>query len=85
MIFYDYKCYKCSYDFERRLPSENRHEPEEEPCPSCGAYEVKLQVGSPQYRDPATMGIKKPDEEFRDLLKKIKKDYRGSGNIDRYT
>lgn len=85
MIIYDYKCHACGHKFDRRLPSEDRLLPEKEPCPECGEYSVKRDIGAPQLRDPASIGIKKPDGEFRDMLKKMKKDYHGTGQIDRYT
>lgn len=86
MITYDYQCQACEHSFEKMLPSEDRKIPENEPCPVCGAMEVKrVFVGSPSFQDPAKLGRQKPDNEFRNLLGKIKKDYRGSGNIERYT
>jgi len=60
--------------------------PTHEPCPNCGNKTVKMAfLGVPAFLDPPTIGKKKPDREFRDLLGKIKKDHRGRGNIDRYT
>lgn len=86
MITYDYQCQACEHSFERPLPMDNRDDPTNEPCPACGAMEVRrVFIGTPSFQDPAKIGRQKPDGEFRDLLGKIKKDYHGGGNIDRYT
>lgn len=86
MINYDYKCETCGHYFEKRLESKDRKTPESEPCPECGAYTVKkIFLQAPHYSDPVTIGKKKPDGEFSDLLKKIKTENNGSGNIERYT
>lgn len=85
-ITYDYQCQSCGHSFEEWVEQEERYAPEAEPCPVCGEKQVKRAfIGAPSFANPASIGVKKPDGEFRNLLSKIKKDHRGSGNIDRYT
>jgi hypothetical protein len=35
-------------------------------------------IGAPAIADPTRMGIRKPDQGFRDVLKKVKSSHRGS-------
>jgi hypothetical protein len=68
-----------------------RMKPCDEPCPNCEEKTVKRDFLSENafftMNGERLMSTKrnKPDGEFRDLLKKIKKDTKGSGNIDRFT
>jgi len=84
---YDYKCKSCQHEFEKIMMMSEMDFPLNEPCPECGNTGdiVKTFKGSPSFQDPASIGIRKPDGEFRNLLSSIKKGNRGGGNIDRYT
>lgn len=88
MPTYMYVCDDCEHRFELSLPSEQREKPLHEQCPSCGAEATirRDYVGqNVTFRDPASLGLHKPDREFRDLMGTIKQRNRGGGNIDRYT
>lgn len=85
MPTYDYRCENCGYIFEQFHVMAEMHSPESEPCPKCGEKEVHVAyLTAPNLADPASLGVKKPDREFRNLLKKIKTKTGGKGNIDRY-
>ena len=85
MPAYDYRCGNCGYTFEEIHTISECEVPTEEACPKCGEKEIKIAITSvPSFSDPAKIGIKKPDREFRNLLSTIKKRNRGGGNIDRY-
>lgn len=43
----------------------------------------RLMNGAPALADPTRLGLKKPDSEFRDVLKRIKSKHRGS-NINTF-
>lgn len=88
MPFYDYKCESCGYEFEELLNIPERKLPESRHCPNCSQQTVKLQLPTGQFTigDTVSLGMKKPDREFRDLLKNIKKNHPHHGaNINRYT
>lgn len=86
MPAYDYHCGSCGHTFEENHSINECQIPTEEPCPKCGKAEVRIAImTAPSFADPAKIGIKKPDREFRNLLSTIKKRNRGGGNIDRYT
>lgn len=40
--------------------------------------ELEVVIGTPAFGDSVRMGLKKPDDGFRDLLKKIKNKHRRS-------
>lgn len=86
MPTYDYQCTECEYEFEDYRLIAERYAPESEPCPNCGKPTVKFAIqGAPSFLDPPTIGIRKPDSNFRNLMGQIKKKTGGKGNIDRYT
>ncbi len=39
---------------------------------------IKQVIGAPAIADPTRLGLRKPDQGFRDVLKKVKKAHRGS-------
>ena len=82
MPTYDYKCEKCGYEFEEFLIISRRNEPTETPCerqvhraaPICGG-EIKMKTVAPGIGDPLKMGLKKPDGQYVEKLKEIKKNH----------
>ena len=85
MPTYQYKCKSCNHEFETYLKIDDRKKPEKKPCPSCGKKQVEIHFGTPPaIGDPIRMGIKKPDKEFTQLLKRIKKNNRGSTISDKH-
>ena len=51
MPLYEYYCDKCQHAFDEILTVSKRNEPTEQPCPECGAKEVRKGVSE------ATMGV----------------------------
>ena len=82
MPTYDYKCEKCEHEFEEMLSISRREEPTEVPCerqlhraaPICGG-EIKMKVVAPGIGDPLKMGLIKPDGQYVEKLKEIKKNH----------
>ncbi|SVA35438.1 uncharacterized protein METZ01_LOCUS88292 [marine metagenome] len=79
MPTYDYKCEKCGHEFERQLSIAKMNEPTEYPCPcgSCHGTIIKM-LAAPAFGDTIKMGMRKPDDGFRDRLKEIKSSHAGS-------
>ena len=82
MPTYDYKCEKCEHEFEEMLSISRREEPTEVPCerqlhrasPICGG-EIKMKAVAPVIGDPLKMGLVKPDGQYVEKLKEIKKNH----------
>ena len=82
MPTYDYKCEKCEHEFEEMLSISRREEPTEVPCerqlhrasPICGG-EIKMKAVAPGIGDPLKMGLIKPDGQYVEKLKEIKKNH----------
>ena len=82
MPTYNYKCEKCEHEFEEMLSISRREEPTEVPCerqlhraaPICGG-EIKIKVVAPGIGDPLKMGLIKPDGQYVEKLKEIKKNH----------
>jgi len=48
------------------------HEPEGHPCANCGEMTVKkVMLTAPTLGDPVRLGIRRPDNGFREVLQKI--------------
>ena len=82
MPTYDYKCEKCEHEFEEMLSISRREEPTEVPCERqlhraasiCGG-EIKMKAVAPGIGDPLKMGLIKPDGQYVEKLKEIKKNH----------
>lgn len=87
MPTYDYQCEKCGFVFDAYLPMAEMLTPTKEPCPECGKGPVKrAYTESPAISgDTVSLAGKKPDRDFRNLMKTIKKKTGGRGQIDRWT
>ena len=79
MPTYSYVCGGCGHCFEKFLKVDDRDEPVESPCPNCSESKVTKQFGINPVLDPYRMGLIKPPESFRDLLRQIK--HRNSGSV----
>jgi len=83
MPLYGFECVACGHGFEHFLKIAQRNDPVEAPCPKCGEFSVHQQLGANPVLDPYRMGIHKPPEGFRDLLRHIKhRNYGNKLNID---
>lgn len=48
------------------------HEPEGEPCANCGELSVKKVIlTAPTLGDPVRLGLRRPDNGFKEVLQKI--------------
>lgn len=74
MPTYDYKCSECDHIFERSSMISERNIPETEPCPSCSKENCVHQYfgnGAAAIVDPVSIGRRKPDSGFKEVLHKI--------------
>ena len=79
MPYYQYQCSKCKHVFEQKLHIEDRHGPECEPCPECASPKTILQMlGQTPFGDPVRLGVRRPDEQFKDVLRDIHSKNHGS-------
>ena len=72
MPLYDYRCTNCEHTFSKFHNFDNRHKPENEPCPECNHESVKYIMSAPiiGYFNKGSM---KTTSSFNDRLKDIKK------------
>ena len=86
MPTYDYRCEKCGHEFEIMLPIARRNEPVETPCaresPVCGGEVKQIIVSASGLADPVRLGIRKPDDGFKDMMRRMKKNVHGAQNMD---
>ena len=78
MPMYDFKCTntECNHEFERKTSYEER---ESQTCPECGKPADKVWAGQgPGMGDPVRLGLMKPSDGFRDVLRNIHKRTPGS-------
>ena len=75
MPTYQYLCQLCGHEFDALRKIADRHIPETEPCPSCGEKAVEFKISAPlnSFADPVRLGRIKPNQDFRETMKHIKK------------
>lgn len=74
MPTYDYRCTNCGETFTKLLKIVDREQPTHEGCPMCDEKTVEMLVGGNYaFMSPEALGRKKPPEDFRELLRRIKK------------
>lgn len=72
MPAYDYKCKECGHCFEENHLIKDRDKPTKKPCPECGKENCVSQTfGAAAIVDPVSIGRRKPDSGFREVLHKI--------------
>lgn len=71
MPLYDYKCTSCNHVFEKSEKIKDRHKPSKKPCPKCNKKTVELSIGMPSICDPVTIGVKKHDKGWHEVLSKV--------------
>lgn len=84
MPTYDYNCENCGHVFEEFLSMSKCDKPISDPCPKCGQKKVKKMVSSFAICDPVTLGLKKPDRGFRDVLSKVREKHPKNTMADRW-
>lgn len=73
MPFYNFKCNKCEHAWDDLLLLKNRDKPCKSPCPKCNEKKcVVREIGAPIMSEPHKMGLKRPDQGFREVMAKIK-------------
>ncbi len=73
---YDYKCPSCDRQFEKNVKMSEYQSPQ--PCPDCSTESHRFVVGAPSLGDPVRLGLIKPSNGFRDLLRNIDQKTPGS-------
>ena len=73
MPLYDYRCGACSHAFEQFEKVDNRNKPTRKCCPKCNKKKIELVIGSPAVCDPVTIGVKKHDKGWHEVLNKVNK------------
>lgn len=70
---YDYQCTSCEHTFSKNLRMADNKLPESEPCPSCSSTNTVTQqiLGAPSLGNPVTMGIRKHDSGFKEVMEKM--------------
>jgi len=73
MPTYEYHCKKCDHRFNLMVRIPLMDAATTEPCPSCNEYQVERNFPSiaPTIGDAVRLGIRRPDEGFKDVLRKI--------------
>jgi putative FmdB family regulatory protein len=69
MPIYDYKCKSCDHEFEKNVKMAQYQDPQE--CPKCNTLADRFVNGAPSLGDPIRLGLQKPSEGFRDVLRSI--------------
>ena len=76
MALFNFKCTNCDKEFDKFLSITDYKLPESEPCPSCGEIKVQKVISSPtMFQFDKHI---KTDDSFKDLLKQIGKNNKGS-------
>ena len=88
MPTYEYRCKSCEHEFNLMVSISKMDAPISEPCPSCNEFRVERLFPSiaPTLGDPVRLGIRRPDEGFKDVLRRIDRSVPGSiiRNSSRY-
>lgn len=73
MPLYEFQCAECGHTFEKLKPIRDMKVPESEPCPNCTTIgSVDQKVFTAQiWADASRMGIKRPDDGFREVLARV--------------
>lgn len=84
MPLYQYKCNACDHDFTSVRKVDDRHQPTNEPCPSCKAEGTVVYLISAPNVMYSGQGSLKTTDNFNDRMKEIKKNLpeRYKGNIN---
>lgn len=69
MPIYDYKCPACEHQFEKTVKMANYLDAQD--CPECSTKSDRFVVGCPSLGDPMRLGLKKPPEAFKEVLRNI--------------
>lgn len=73
MPLYSYVCKKCGHLFDEMHKMDDRKKPTEVPCTQCQETDVEISMGAPAICDPTRIGIRKPCQHFRKIMKGVQK------------
>lgn len=77
MPTYDKRC-ECGHEYTTICRIANMDEPTK--CPECGSmFSERFLGGCPSMGDPQRLGVRRPDDGFKDVLRKI--DSRTPGSV----
>ena len=76
MPLYDYRCGACKHAFEQFEKIDDRNKPTRKCCPNCNKKKVELVIGSPAVCDPVTIGVKRHDKGWSEVMSKFNKSNR---------
>ena len=72
MPTYEYLCDTCDHYFTNNLSISRMNEPEGDPCPNCAELNIKkVMMTAPAIGDAVRLHVRRPDEGFKDVLRKI--------------
>lgn len=78
MPLYLYNCSECENTFEKLLKMSDMEKPLSEDCPTCESTgTITQEITHAALGDPVTMGHKRPDAGFGEVLSKIKQAHPG--------
>lgn len=83
MPVYDYRCKECEHHFTDIFKVDERATPTTLPCPSCQKSDcIYIALSCVPHMDimKTTVGTAKhkPSQDFREVMKRVKKNNRGS-------
>ena len=72
MPTYEYLCEECQYYFTKFCSISSMNDAESEECPNCNKIRIKkVMLSPPALGDSVRLGIRRPDDGFREVLQKI--------------
>lgn len=71
MPLYDYRCTACNHAFEQFEKIDDRSKPTLKSCPSCKKKKIELVIGAAAVCDPVTIGVKRHDKGWHEVLNKV--------------
>jgi putative FmdB family regulatory protein len=73
MPLYEYSCSQCAAHFEKLLKIVDRNLPVDQSCPECKSPgTVSMAISAANFGDPISLGIKRPDAGWGEVLAKVK-------------
>jgi putative FmdB family regulatory protein len=85
MPMYEYECKACKHTFEQLVwKVDDRLAPCKAKCPECGKKKVEQKIGAPAIADAIQIGLTKPNNGFKEVIQKIKKDHKKHTMNDRF-
>lgn len=76
MPLYDYRCSACNHTFEQFEKMDDRNKPTRKACPGCKKKKIQLVIGAAAVCDPVTIGVKRHDKGWHEVLNKVNKSNR---------